>query len=134
VPAKRIEMTEPSADGRLTRLTDICLALREAERQFVGQHARFLARDKTFAYYLNDHHGDGIVAVCCKAPVGMSAVLIDSDPARFYRPAYLGARGWVSLRLDLDEIDWGEVSDLVTESYRLTAPKRLAAQVTQPSA
>jgi predicted DNA-binding protein (MmcQ/YjbR family) len=127
-------MTDAPSEDLLDRLTGICLALPEAERLAGGQHARFLVRDKTFAYYLNDHHGDGIIAVCCKAPPGMSAAMIDADPVRFLRPAYLGARGWVSLRLDLGTVDWSEVAELVTDSYRLTAPKRLAAAVTPPPA
>ena len=44
-------------------------------------------------------------------------------------PSYLGSRGWVALRLDVGEVDWAEVEDLVTDSYVQVAPKRLAAQV-----
>lgn len=116
-------------DRRLDRLTEICLALPEAVRQDHDRHATFLVRDKKFAYYLVDHHGDGVVGVCCRAAPGLNGALIASDPARFYMPAYVGPRGWVGLRLDLDEIDWAEVSELVTESYRLAAPRRLAALV-----
>jgi predicted DNA-binding protein (MmcQ/YjbR family) len=121
-------MTRPAAeDRRLTRLTKICLALPEAERRLMGQHASFLVRKKTFAYYLDNHHGDGIVAVSCKVAAGENAEMAAFDPARFYLPAYIGPRGWVALRLDVGEIDWDEVGDLVADSYRLTAPKRLAA-------
>jgi phosphoribosylglycinamide formyltransferase-1 len=116
-------------DARLTRLTEICLALPEVTRSFGGQHAIFAVRDKKFAYYLNDHHGDGVVALCCKAPPGMNTAMIEAEPARFLMPAYLGPRGWVSLRLDLDDVDWDEVTELITDAYRLTAPKRLAASV-----
>ena len=93
----------------------------------MGQHASFLVRKKTFAYYLDNHHGDGIVAVSCKVAAGENAEMAAFDPARFYLPAYIGPRGWVALRLDVGEIDWDEVGDLVADSYRLTAPKRLAA-------
>ena len=114
-------------DSRLERLTTLCLALPEAVRTFDGQHARFAVGAKTFAYYLVDHHGDGVVALCCKAAPGENQALIASDPARFFLPAYLGPKGWVSLRLDLEPIDWEAVAALVTEGYRLVAPKRLAA-------
>ena len=128
-------MTTPSPeDSRLARLTGICLALPEVTRRYNGQHATFLVRDRKFAYYLVDHHGDGIVAVCCRAAPGENEALVASDPIRFYRPAYIGPRGWVGLRLDLDEIDWAEVAELVTESYRLAAPKRLVALLTHPPA
>ena len=114
-------------DPRLVRLTEICLALPESSRQDQGQHASFLVRKKTFAYFLDNHHGDGIVAVCCKVALGENADLAASDPARFYLPAYIGPRGWVGLRLDRGRIDWTEVTGLVAGSYRLAAPKRLAA-------
>jgi predicted DNA-binding protein (MmcQ/YjbR family) len=122
-------MTQPSEDRLLARLSEICLALPEASRQDHGSHAAFLVRKKTFAYYLDNHHGDGIVAVTCKAPPGENAELAAFDPGRFYVPAYIGPRGWVALRLDTGEVDWDEVAELVADSYRMIAPKRLAAQL-----
>jgi len=116
-------------DPRLVRLTKICLALPETARDYNGQHAGFLVRKKTFAYFLNDHHGDGIVAVTGKALPGDNQVLAAAQPSRFYLPAYIGPRGWVALRLDVGAVDWDEVAELVALSYKLTAPKRLAAQV-----
>ena len=117
-------------DRRLRRLTQICLALPEAERTLSEPHAGFRVRGRTFAYYLDDHRGDeGIVGVVCKARWGENEALIASDPDRFYMPAYLGPKGWVGLRLDTDRVDWDEVREAVTESYLLVAPKRLAAQV-----
>ena len=128
-------MTEtPSEDPRLSRLTEICLALPEATRQRSGSHADFLVRKKTFAYYLDDHHGDGIVAVTCKVLPGDNSALVAAQPAKFYLPAYIGPEGWVALRLDVGEIDWDEVTELVVGSYRQVAPKRLAALVTEGSA
>jgi hypothetical protein len=128
-------MTTTSAEEiQLVYLTRICLALPEATRQDHGQHADFQVRGRKFAYYLVDHHGDGIVAVCCRAAPGVNEILIASDPGRYYMPSYIGPRGWVALRLDLDTIDWTEVAELVTDSYRLAAPKRLAALVDRPPA
>lgn len=69
------------------------------------------------------------MAVVFKAPGGRNEALIAEDPDRFYMPAYVGPRGWAALRLDTRRIDWEEVTDLVTESYLLTAPQRLAALV-----
>jgi hypothetical protein len=116
-------------DPRLRRLAAICLALPEATREDSGRHATFRIRKRAFAYWLDDHHGDGIVGVVCKARWGEADALIAADPDRFYRPAYVGPRGWVGLRLDLGDIDWIEVTDLVTESYLSMAPKTLTAQV-----
>jgi predicted DNA-binding protein (MmcQ/YjbR family) len=120
-------------DRRLIRLAGICLALPEATRESYGDHASFSVRKKKFVYYLDNHHGDGIVSVCVRTVPRQHEVLLDSDPVRFYLPAYIGPRGWVGLRLDRGAIDWHEVADLVTDSYRLVAPRRLAAQLDPPA-
>jgi len=116
-------------DRRLIRLTRICLALPESVREYNGQHAGFLVKKRTFAYFLNDHHGDGMVAVTCKVLPGDNKALAAAQPARFYVPAYIGPKGWVALRLDAGEIDWDEVADLVAGSYCLVGPKKLAAAI-----
>jgi hypothetical protein len=114
---------------RLERVSEICAALPEAERELSGNHAVFRVRRRTFAYYLDDHHGDGIVGVVFKAPGGANEGLIAAQPERFYMPAYIGHRGWVGLRLDTGPVDWTEVADFVTDSYLAVAPKRLATQL-----
>jgi phosphoribosylglycinamide formyltransferase-1 len=119
----------PSEDRRLTRLSKVCLALPEVSREIHGEHASFLVRKKTFVYFVSNHHGDGIVSVSCKVFPGDNTALAASQPKRFYLPAYIGPRGWVALRLDVGEIDWTEVAELVAGSYILTAPKKLAAMV-----
>jgi predicted DNA-binding protein (MmcQ/YjbR family) len=115
--------------NRLIRLMQLCLALPEATAERKGDHARFLVRRKIFAYYLSNHHNDGIVSVCVKLLPGDNARLVKGDPGRFYLPAYIGPRGWVALHLDLGQVDWDEVKELVATSYFLTAPRRLAAMV-----
>ncbi|MGA7410993.1 MAG: MmcQ/YjbR family DNA-binding protein [Bryobacteraceae bacterium] len=116
-------------DPRLKRVEELCLGLAEAATQRHGSHAAFLVRKKTFAYYLDNHHGDGIVAITCKVAPGDNQLLAKAQPERFYLPAYIASRGWVALRLDCGEIDWEEVRELLHESYRRVAPKRLAATV-----
>ena len=116
-------------DPRLTQLTKIALALPEATRNIYGSHAQFLVRKKTFAYFLNDHHGDGVVAVTGKVLPGDNKALVEAQPRRFYLPAYIASKGWVALRLDVGKIDWDEVRELLLGSYVLIAPKRLAEQV-----
>ena len=122
-------MAKARTEDRLTRLTRICLALPEAAREVCGKHAQFLVRKRTFAYFMNDHHGDGIVSVACSTLAGDNTALAASQPERFYLPAYIGSRGWVALRLDVGPIDWDEVKELVTLSYLRAAPKRLAGLV-----
>ncbi|PWU02929.1 MAG: phosphoribosylglycinamide formyltransferase [Terriglobia bacterium] len=116
-------------DQLLARLTKICLALPETTREMHGSHASFLVRKKTFAYFLNNHHGDGIVSVTCKVLPGENGALAAAQPERFYLPAYIGPRGWVALRLDVGKVDWEEVGELVKVGYRLSAPKSLAVRV-----
>lgn len=112
---------------RLARLTEISLTFPEASRQDQGDHASFLVRKKVFAYYLNNHHGDQIVSVCCKALPGDNQRLIEANPRKFYLPAYIGPRGWVGLRLDLPTVDWTEVKELLQGSYEQIAPRKLLA-------
>lgn len=116
-------------DPRLVRLSEICLAWPEVERECKGDHAAFRVRKKTFAYFLNNHHGDGIVAVTCKVLPGGNSALAKAKPAKFYVPSYVGPKGWVALRLDVGQVDWDEVARLVGGSYQLIAPKRLAQMI-----
>jgi hypothetical protein len=122
----------PSTDPILKRLTAIALALPETRRELSGSHATFRVRKKTFAYFLDNHHGDGIVAVTCKVLPEENAALAKAQPKRYYLPAYIGPRGWVALRLDLPKINWSEVRELLLTSYLLTAPKRLASLARGP--
>lgn len=120
-----VRTAKSSEDPRLARVTELALSLPEASRQIYGSHAQFLIRKKTFAYYLDNHHGDGIVGLTCKVLPGDNKVLVEAQPRRFYFPAYLASRGWVALRLDLGKIDWVEVKELLSSSYALIAPKSL---------
>jgi hypothetical protein len=120
---------KPTRRDRLHALTKICLALPETRREEKGSHCAFLAGKKTFAYYLDNHHGDHIVSVCCKVLPGENTVLVQSDPARFYLPAYIGPRGWIGLRMDLPKLNWSEVKELILGSYLQIAPKKLASLV-----
>ena len=87
----------------------MCLRLPETSRADHGQHTMFCVRKKTFAYYLDNHHNDGIVCVAFSASLWDQAQWMELDPERYVRPAYVGARGWTSLRLDRGKIDWKEV-------------------------
>ena len=110
-------------------LTAICLALPAAECARSGDHATYRVRGKVFAYFLDDHHGDGIVSVCVKSELGENADRARLDPERFYLPAYIGSRGWFGMRLDRGRVVWREVRELVERSYRLAAPKTLLAKI-----
>jgi hypothetical protein len=111
----------------LPRIRAICLALPEAVEKPFGDHTTpaFRVRDKFFVMAAEDGSSMNV-----KAPKGVQGILVASDPARFFVPRYVGHIGWVGVRLDLPaEPDWDELAELITESYCLIAPKRLAAQV-----
>lgn len=123
-------MTKRSPEGpRLTRITALAGALPETSRKIHGSHAQFLVRKKTFAYFLDNHHGDGIVALACKVLPGDNKALAEAQPHRYYLPAYIASRGWVALRVDTGKVDWREVKELLSTSYALIAPRRLVQQV-----
>ena len=73
-----------------------------------------------------NHHGAGRPAVWCKAARGNQGLMVRHAPARFFVPPYVGPSGWVGIYLDGD-VDWPELADLLADSYRLIAPKRLVA-------
>jgi len=113
----------------LPRLRKLCLALPEtSERISHGEPTWFVRGKKTFVMY-SDHHHDDRLAFVCAAPDGAQETLVRLRPERFYRPPYVGHRGWLGVYLDVPGIDWEEVADLVTEAYCMVAPKVLVAAV-----
>ena len=115
--------------GKRERVTAICRALPSAEHVDQGNHTTYRVRGKVFAYFLDDHHGDGIVSVCVKSQRGENVDRARLDPERFYLPAYIGPRGWFGMRLDRGRVSWREVAEVVEQSYRLTAPKTLTKKL-----
>ena len=118
-------------EDRRAGLVALCLSLPETTAEG-DQHIAFKVRGRSFAYYVDNHHGDGRVALHCKAPPGENTALATADPTRFFIPPYLGPRGWTALYLDLPTLDWPEATELLHEAYRLTAPKRLSRQLPDP--
>jgi hypothetical protein len=118
----------PDVALRRGRLGALCSALPEAETEPIGrrrEHLAFKVRKKIFAYYVYDHHGDGRIALWCKAPPGEQASLVAESPRRHFVPPYVGPRGWVGVRLDTPTVDWRAVKQLVIVAYFLTAPDSL---------
>ena len=112
----------------LGRLTKICTALPEAQRDDRHPpHRGFVVAKKNFAWYTVNEHGSDRIALIVRVGVHENEALVASDEERFALPKYVARHGWVSYYLDLPHrpVDWDEVTELVTESYRLQAPKRL---------
>jgi hypothetical protein len=113
----------PAAEA-IERLRRICLALPEATEKLSHGEPTWFA-GKVFAT-LSDHHHDDRLGFWCAAPPGEQEALVQSHPDRFFRPPYVGGRGWIGVYLDIAQ-DWNEITELVEESFRLVAPKRLVA-------
>jgi hypothetical protein len=121
------------ANAIRAKLRKIALALPEAGCDAKGDHDTFTVRKKTFAYFLDNHHGDGVVCIAFSAGFAEQDHWLRLDPARYLKPAYIGARGWTSLRLDRGKPDWAEVSARLIEAYRRVAPKTLARRIALPA-
>ncbi len=121
-------MPAPPSDDRgqvFDRVRELCFALPEvSERPSHGAPTFFVRGKRTFVMYMDDHHGDGRLALWCAAPPGMQSMLVGADPERFFVPPYVGHRGWLGVRLDRG-VDWDEIAGIVEDAYLTVAPKRL---------
>ena len=113
-----------------TRLRQICLALPEATEKQAWGDPTFRVRDRIFAMV---KRGDGRLSVWMKAPDGAQEVLTGVAPERFFRPPYVGHKGWIGIRLD-HAPDWDEVATHVRRSFTLVAPAKLATAASARSA
>ena len=113
----------------LARVREICMGFPATEERLShGAPTFFAGGKKTFVMFLDDHHGDGRLALWCAAEPGVQATLVDEEPDRFFVPAYVGHRGWVGVRLDRDA-DWDEVGGIIEDAFREVATKRLIADL-----
>jgi hypothetical protein len=112
------------------RLREICLALPEVtERLSHGAPTWFAGDKKSFVtLWASGHHGDDFPHLWCAGLPGAQQALVGSSPGLFFRPPYVGGRGWVGVRLDGD-VDWAELAELCADAYRAVAPARLIAQL-----
>ena len=105
----------------LDRLRAICLALPDVTEVLAWAEPTWRGGGKMFAMFDTYHHGSAHLAVHLAAPPGAQAQLVDADPARFFRPPYTGAKGWVGVVLDTDP-DWDMVAALVATAHGVIAP------------
>lgn len=115
-------MSPAKKRDHLKRVREICLALPDATEKIAWGAPTFRVRDKMFAMYALNHHGDERIALWCNAPTGAQEVMVGSEPKRFFRPPYMGARGWVGL--DLETNDDEQVLQVVREAYCVVATKK----------
>jgi predicted DNA-binding protein (MmcQ/YjbR family) len=112
----------------LTRLRTICLKLPEATEKEAWGDPTWRVRDRIFAMQKGNYEG-GRPSIWLKAPDGAQHALVDADPKRFFVPPYVGSKGWIGIYLDAPRLEWPLVRGLILESYRLIAPKGLAARL-----
>lgn len=111
------------------RLREICLALPETTERATHGEPGFFVRDKKLFVMLDDHHhGADHLGFWCAAPPGAQEACISADPDRYFRPPYVGHRGWLGVRID-NEPPWDEIAEVVRDAYRQIAPKTLAAKL-----
>jgi hypothetical protein len=109
----------------LDRVREICMNLPEVEeRPSHGSPAWFVRGKKTFVMYLDDHHGDGRLAIWCAAPPGMQEALVQGEPDHYFRPPYVGHRGWLGVHLNKG-LEWNEIAGAIEDAYATVAPKSL---------
>lgn len=114
-------MTDP-----LSRVREAALELPEAEEHVSHGQPTFFVAGKQFAQFRDDHHGDGKTVVCVKTSgPDEQAMLLESDPKAYSKPAYLHSSGWVSIDLAGPDVDWDHVADRIAASWELAAPRRL---------
>ena len=115
----------------LERLRALCMALPEVTEKVSHGEPTWFVR-KSFVTFA-DHHHDDRLAFWCAAPPGAQEELVAADPGRFFRPPYVGGRGWLGVYLDVPDVDWTEIEEIVTDAYREVAPKRLVTRLDGPA-
>jgi hypothetical protein len=112
------------------RIRAICLALPEVtERPSHGAPTWFVRGKSSFVtLWADGHHDNHFPHLWCAAAPGVQQELVAAEPLKFFRPPYVGGRGWIGVRLDGD-LDWTELAELCQDAYRAIAPARLTAQL-----
>jgi hypothetical protein len=115
-------------DEIIDRVRTICLALPEATEKVSHGAPAFFVRKQFLMLWADGHHDHDFPHLWAAAEHGVQAELVESEPDRFFRPPYVGHRGWVGLRLD-GEVDWHEIAAVCVDAYRAVAPRTLVAQL-----
>lgn len=108
--------------NQLSRLRRIALALPGASEKPSHGEPTFFVKKRVFATFSNNHHNDGHIAVWIPAPPGDQPRMIAAEPKKFYRPPYVGVKGWVGV--ELDQVDDDELGRLLTEAWQMIGKKK----------
>lgn len=116
----------PEAEEHLARVRRICLALPGTSEKLSHGEPTFFAAKKVFAMFANHHHEDGHLAVWIPVEPGAQATLIATQPRVYFRPPYVGVKGWVGV--ELSQIGDEDLAVLLREAWRLIAPPKLSGR------
>jgi len=112
---------------QLERVRRICSTLPETTEKLSHGEPTFFVKKKVFVMFADNHHNDGHIAVWLPVPSGFQTTLIESAPETFFKPPYVGVRGWVGI--ELDRIMDKDLTYHIEVAWELIAPKRLLASV-----
>ena len=112
---------------QLERVRRICSTLPETTEKLSHGEPTFFVKNKVFVMFADNHHNDGHIAVWLPVPSGFQTTLIESAPETFFKPPYVGVRGWVGI--ELDRIMNKDLTYHIEVAWELIAPKRLLASV-----
>ena len=111
-----------------SRVRQICLAWPGVTERVSHGAPAFFVQKQFVMLWPDGHHDHHFPHLWCAAPPGAQDMLVAAAPGRFFRPPYVGGRGWLGLRLD-GRVDWAEVEAICEDAYRAVAPKRRRAQL-----
>lgn len=115
------------AQDQVARVRRLCLALPGTSERLSHGEPTFFVGKKVFAMFANNHHNDGRIAVWLPVPAGAQSMLLAADEQKFFKPPYVGVRGWVGIVLA--QVDDAELAHHLETAWRLIAPKKLKAGV-----
>jgi hypothetical protein len=121
-------VARPTDPETTERVRAICTSLPGVTERLSHGEAAWFVGPRQFVT-TSDHHHDDRLGLWCAAPQGAQEALVQAAPNRFFRPPYVGHRGWLGVYLDVDDVDWDELATILERAYRQVAPKRLLAQL-----
>jgi hypothetical protein len=116
-------------EKHIERVRRICASLPEVSEKLSHGEPTFFVRKKVFAMCSNNHHNDGHIAVTIPTAIGIQQMLIETEPKKFYRPPYVGVRGWVGI--ELPRVTDRELAFHLREAWKLIAPEKIHSLLDQ---
>ena len=130
----RAQRAQPSSkmkpeenEHQIERVRRICFSFPETTEKISHGEPTWFVRKKVFAMFSNNHHHDGHIAVTVPAAIGIQEALIKASPQKFYRPPYVGVKGWIGI--EVPKVSDDELAAHIGEAWKLIAPPKLQASI-----